>query len=446
MGEIILRPVPPVAMPFTGERLTSDYGGQTQIEHLHRYLIAREWCRGKDVLDVASGEGYGAALMAQVARSVTGVEIAPDAVAHATGAYAASNLRFVTGDARDLPLPAALFDVVVSFETIEHFAEQAVFLDEVRRVLRPGGLLIVSTPDRDNYSPAETPANPYHVQELTGSEFRSLLLSRFAELELAVQRPIFGSVLWPEHAGAAVPVCFERRGVDHFERSDGLSRPQYWVAFASDSPIAPLPSSVYIDTGRLGMLSPPEYEERLRAAQAQENHAVGVAEQSRSREEVLRHQTEVTLARLQAELLQAQGVAEAHGEHERAASIDPIRAELAAAHVELAMARGEARGLVIANEMTERACLALHAELTAAGRRLTELEAARDRMEQSDAVRRVDFDRAEADARALLSELKKTQARAARAEAGESAIVASSSWRITAPLRSVARRLRRRQS
>jgi hypothetical protein len=60
MGEIIVWPKPSTSLPFTGERLTTTYGGQTEIEHLHRYLMAREWCRDKDMLDVASGEGYGA--------------------------------------------------------------------------------------------------------------------------------------------------------------------------------------------------------------------------------------------------------------------------------------------------------------------------------------------------------------------------------------------------
>src|SRR5213079_65208 len=78
MGEIFSRPAPAVPLPFTGERLTSELTGQTEIEHLHRYLLAREFCRGKRVLDVASGEGYGAALLAQVAAAVTGVDIAQD--------------------------------------------------------------------------------------------------------------------------------------------------------------------------------------------------------------------------------------------------------------------------------------------------------------------------------------------------------------------------------
>jgi len=69
MGEIIARAVPEAPLAFTGERLTSEHASETEIEHLHRYLLAREWCRGKDVLDVASGEGYGTWMLAQVARS-----------------------------------------------------------------------------------------------------------------------------------------------------------------------------------------------------------------------------------------------------------------------------------------------------------------------------------------------------------------------------------------
>ena len=79
MGEIFARPFPVTALPFTGERLTSEFGGQTEMEHLHRYMLARHLCRGRDVLDIASGEGYGAALLGQVASTVIGVEVAEDA-------------------------------------------------------------------------------------------------------------------------------------------------------------------------------------------------------------------------------------------------------------------------------------------------------------------------------------------------------------------------------
>jgi len=285
MGEIFVWPKPSNPLPFTGERLTTAYGGQTEIEHLHRYLVAREWCRDKDVLDVASGEGYGTALLAQVARSAVGVEIAPEAVDHANNAYRANNLSFVVGDARSLPGPDATFDVVTSFETIEHFAEQRRFLSEIRRVLRPGGLLIVSTPDRDNYSPAESPANPFHVRELAREEFDALLRSYFAEVSVLLQRPMFGSVLFPNGASKAAPLCFERRGDGHFEGSDNLPRPQYVVAFASSNPIPALPPSVYIDTGRLGMLRPSDAEAQLQLVRhdlALAQHELAAAREAKS--------------------------------------------------------------------------------------------------------------------------------------------------------------------
>jgi SAM-dependent methyltransferase len=256
-----------------------------------------------------------------------GIEISPEAVAHASGSYRANNLSFVAGDARILPCPDAAFDVVTSFETIEHFAEQDCFLDEIRRVLRPDGQLIISTPDRDNYSPADTPANPYHVRELTPAEFDTLLRSRFAEVAVLLQRPIFGSVLLPAGSSESPPLCFERRGDRHFEGSTNLSRPQYVVAFATNGPAMALPPSVYIDTGRLGMLSPPEAEARLRSA----------------------------LGELDA--------ARATASHEHAQERAAFQTELAALQTELLATRDEVKGLLAANEMAERACALLRSQL-----------------------------------------------------------------------------------
>ena len=338
MGEIIRRPIPPVALPFTGERLTSDYGGQTQIEHLHRYLFARELCRGKDVLDVASGEGYGTALLAQVARRAIGVEIDPEAVRHAATSYARANLSFSQGDARALPLTDASCDSVVSFETIEHFAEQEAFLTEIRRVLRPSGTLIVSTPERDNYSPADTPVNPYHVLELTGSQFITLLRQYFTNVHTLLQRPIFGSVLFQDTAAAAVPLCFEKRGQEHFEASIGLARPQYVIAIASNNPIEPLPSSVYIDTSHLGLLSPVDFSREIDATR-----------------NILDSERASAVAMATEELQQQMGEMQ-----QRLADLS-IKAETLA--TELVMARGENKGLLVSNEMAERACATMRHEL-----------------------------------------------------------------------------------
>lgn len=140
-----------------------------------------------------------------------------------------------------------------SFETIEHLNEHDKFLSEARRVLRPGGIFIVSTPDRDNYSPADRQANPYHVLELTQSEFSNLLRRHFPHVAMGWQRPLIGSALLPgpESHVAQETVCFERRGDSHFEVSRGYARPLYLIAICSDEPPPPLPASIYIESGQL---------------------------------------------------------------------------------------------------------------------------------------------------------------------------------------------------
>ena len=247
MGEIFRREVAEHPEPFTGERLTTAIGGQVQIEHYHRYLFARSLASGLDILDVASGEGYGSALLAQVARSVAGLEYSQPTVLSARANFPRANLSFVQGDARALPFPDASFGAVVSFETIEHFDRQDAFVREVRRVLRPDGRFIVSTPDRDVYSHPGAVVNPYHIYELSQDQFVALLHASFRHVALLRQRPLLGSALLAENASTLPPLVFERRSDAHFEANTGLARAPYIVAVASDTALPPLPPSVYID-------------------------------------------------------------------------------------------------------------------------------------------------------------------------------------------------------
>ena len=239
MGEIFRQESPAQPLEFTGERWTTAVHGQIEIEHLHRYLLARDWCRGKDVLDIACGEGYGTALLAQTARRVIGIDVDRATVAHAAAQYARPNLSYVAGDARGIPLAAASVDVVVSFETLEHFAEQELFLAEVGRVMRPDGVLVISTPDSDVYSPVGGAANTYHFRELSREEFSRLLSRQFRHVTVSAQRALVGSAIMPRDGapGLAAPVTFERRDDRHLERSDGLPRGVYLLACASDRPI-----------------------------------------------------------------------------------------------------------------------------------------------------------------------------------------------------------------
>ncbi len=275
MGEIFERATPAAALEWTGERLTTGTAGQIEIEHLHRYFLARELCRGLDVLDVASGEGYGTALLAQVARSALGIDVSAAATRHAATNYQLPNLRFLEGDARHLPLGNACVDAVVSFETIEHFYEHDAFLSEIKRVLRPGGRLIMSSPDRDIYSPQGSPANPFHARELTRGEFEALLGQSFAHVRLLSQRPILGSALVASERMAGDFLTFERRGGNHFEVSSGLPRAAYLVAVASEQELPAVPESLYIETGDVGALL-------SRAALASALETISQAAQSRA--------------------------------------------------------------------------------------------------------------------------------------------------------------------
>ena len=255
MGEIFPQEKARDVLPFTGERFTSAESGQIEIEHLHRYFLARHLCRGCDVLDVASGEGYGTAMLAQVARTVIGVDTAADAVAHATGNYDKPNLSFRLGDATALPVKDGTLDRVVTFETVEHLTDQETFLREIKRVLRPDGTVIMSTPDRDIYSPPDQPSNPHHLHELTRREFYDLMRRHFRHVRFFAQRPLAGSAIISDEPQphADLPAVYEARG-DRIEESFGLPRATYLICIASDAELPPPPESFYIHTGDLGSL------------------------------------------------------------------------------------------------------------------------------------------------------------------------------------------------
>ena len=149
----------PTELEFTGERFVPGIAGEIAHEHWHRYAFARRYVAGKRVLDVACGEGYGSALLAGVASSVTGIDIDAGAVAHARQSYAAlANVSFSEGSAASLPLPDACVDAVVSFETIEHLprSDQPRMLAENARVLAADGVLLLSAPNPAEYSAARS--------------------------------------------------------------------------------------------------------------------------------------------------------------------------------------------------------------------------------------------------------------------------------------------------
>ena len=166
------------------EHLRNDPRSELWGEHRGRYRFAAHLVRpGARVLDVACGAGFGLEMLRAAGAYPLGVDLQPAALAEAR--RAAPGAALIRGDGMRLPLPDQTVDLVVSFETIEHVSDAAALLAELRRVLRPGGCLVLSTPNRDLRGHTD---NPFHVREFTGPELRDLLLSCFGEVELYGQR------------------------------------------------------------------------------------------------------------------------------------------------------------------------------------------------------------------------------------------------------------------
>jgi SAM-dependent methyltransferase len=233
---------------FTGERYVPGTPGEIWYEHWHRYHFATRLVAGLDVLDIACGEGYGSALLSRRAARVIGADLSAAAVAHARERYAAApNLAFREADCTALPFPSGTFDAIVSFETIEHIAGQAPFVDEMRRVLRPGGIVILSCPNKAEYSDRRGVTNEFHVRELYRDELARLIAPRFAHTMWFGQRPSFYSVIWPdEHASDGE--IFEVGESTADTQSDGHARPLYFivVATASAERLAQIPRTLSV--------------------------------------------------------------------------------------------------------------------------------------------------------------------------------------------------------
>ena len=169
------------------ERIIPDETPQGIVAlHLKRYDFSATYVEGKRVLDVACGVGYGSAHIAKFAAEVVGVDLDEEAITYARQRYGGPpNFSFMRGDATKFDFAGASFDVVCSFETIEHIPGVEAYLREVRRVLAPGGTYLVSTPAARQTT--DHPKNPHHVQEWSPADFEKLLRRHFSTVELFSQ-------------------------------------------------------------------------------------------------------------------------------------------------------------------------------------------------------------------------------------------------------------------
>ena len=222
--------------------------------HLKRYQFARKYIVGKRVLDVACGVGYGSLYLAKACRQVVGADIDWVAVDYAQRQYGGrENLAFVQVDAIRTGFAESQFDAVCSFETIEHVRDAGMILGEIKRVLKPEGVLIVSTPRAARSN--SRPANPFHHHEWSPADFKRLLRGFFHNVEIFGQfRRETGAARWLKRLDVLkvrtwlVPLWLTRQAAkatgvramadlhmeDVFIRSGDLRRASEIVAVASD--------------------------------------------------------------------------------------------------------------------------------------------------------------------------------------------------------------------
>jgi 2-polyprenyl-3-methyl-5-hydroxy-6-metoxy-1,4-benzoquinol methylase len=148
--------------------------------HTAAYAHAARLVEGKTVLDLGCNTGYGTELLSRSAGRVDGVDVSESAIAAARSTYRASGIEFQVIDGKSLPFDSGVFDVIVSFQVIEHIVNYANFIGEIRRVLAPGGVVVFTTPNAlIRLDPGMKPWNEFHVREFSHSELRSLLGEHF---------------------------------------------------------------------------------------------------------------------------------------------------------------------------------------------------------------------------------------------------------------------------
>lgn len=138
------------ALQADGERFLPWMEGPViNYEHLHRYGFAKEFVKGKMILDLACGEGYGSYILAEEAIKVIGVDIDESTIKHASAKYAKDNLKFMESSITEVTIKGGkLFDVIICFEALEHIEEHRKAMAEVERLLKDDGIFIVSTPNK----------------------------------------------------------------------------------------------------------------------------------------------------------------------------------------------------------------------------------------------------------------------------------------------------------
>lgn len=220
------------------ERFILDAEARNNIiydEHIIRYELAKGFVQGKTVLDIACGSGYGSNILARAgAEKVTGMDVDEEALNSAGKKFVLDNLEFKKGNGLDLGVYG--FDVVVSFETIEHLQDGEKFLSELAKAVKDDGVVIISTPNKEVF----LEKNPYHLKEYTKKEFEDLLKRYFADFKIIEQHNGMASFLKMGEGGSRVIFSNE-------------ARPAYFVAACSKKKLPGLPKGNFLSINEVAL-------------------------------------------------------------------------------------------------------------------------------------------------------------------------------------------------
>jgi ubiquinone/menaquinone biosynthesis C-methylase UbiE len=272
---------------FTGERVVPGQVDQDLFnEHIARYYFAARLSRNKRVLDLACGTGYGSAELASWARSVVGLDVSGEAIAHAREHFSKPNLTLINASCVEVPFPDATFDLITAFEVIEHLEDWPMLLREAKRLLAPGGQFVVSTPNKSYYAESRRLIgdNPFHVHEFEFQEFHEALSAVFPHISLFTQNHCQGVAFQPLKATASAEVRLEGAAADP-------EQAHFFVAVCALAPQTGAPTYVYLPTAANVLREREHHIARLEKELVQKNEWL-VKSQSDHKELVDRHRSQ----------------------------------------------------------------------------------------------------------------------------------------------------------
>jgi len=208
--------------------------------HLHRYLITSRFVKNKIVLDAASGEGYGSFILSKNAKKVFGVDIDEKTILQAKEKYKKEKIDFINANVTNLPFRENFFDVIISFETIEHLSkgDGIKFLEQIKKILKKDGILILSTPNKER-TLLSSYKNIYHIHEYYESEIVEILKKYFKNVKIYNQEINLFSLIYDKDTKktSLFNLKLENENQPFFITKEQINLPLYKIYICSNKTI-----------------------------------------------------------------------------------------------------------------------------------------------------------------------------------------------------------------